>query len=276
MKKLLTIIFVVTAAFAVNTAQAQCICTPIDTFTEPGLYPEPEDLGCIPQNVDTSIVINFKNYNTTSVSGINITVDSIRIDSIINLPCGFEWKTNTDDRKFNNSESGCITVQGITSDPVGQYKLDIYVSAWINGLATPIQYTAEGLGLRYDVRVNASAGASCPDIDSTSNGLTASCRKTEWSCVNGIEEVANNVSKISNFPNPFNSNTEIIFAANEAKTYTFRVFNILGATMHTETVDVVPGQNRISFDAKNLESGVYFFSLSNGQSSVNSKMVVNK
>ena len=41
----------------------------------------------------------------------------------------------------------------------------------------------------------------------------------------------------------------------------FDVFNLLGKKLYTESINTSPGENTIQFDGKDLESGIYLFSV---------------
>jgi Cu/Zn superoxide dismutase len=80
---------------------------------------------------------------------------------------------------------------------------------------------------------------------------------------------------LQNFPNPFNPITEIHFTLNNTGHTTLKVYNILGqevATLINENLKA--GSYKVTFDASNLSSGIYFYQLKiNGLSKVR-KMVL--
>ncbi|HEY9188699.1 MAG TPA: C10 family peptidase [Ignavibacteria bacterium] len=65
-----------------------------------------------------------------------------------------------------------------------------------------------------------------------------------------------------NFPNPFNSQTTISFEIKEPTNVKLKIYSLLGEEVMTLINSYLqPKEYRISFDAKNLPSGVYFYSL---------------
>lgn len=65
-----------------------------------------------------------------------------------------------------------------------------------------------------------------------------------------------------NYPNPFNPSTMIEFNIPQQSFVNLKVVNLLGQEVSTlVNEDVMPGQYRIDFNASNLPSGVYFYTL---------------
>ena len=80
-----------------------------------------------------------------------------------------------------------------------------------------------------------------------------------------------------NYPNPFNPRTEISYEVPAAKLVKLTVYNILGKEM-AELVNErqSPGRYKVSFDASNLTSGVYFYTLSTDNFSETKRMILLK
>ena len=165
-----------TATASVTTTVITCgaVCTPNPNYTTPGLYPASDSLPCIVQGQPYSGTIYLKNFNTVAFAGTTLSLDSVRIDSITNLPCGITWQANKASRMYMNSESGCFQLSGTSNDAVGQYKQGIYVTAYPAGLGGQgfPQEASVFAGFRKDMRVKAPAG-TCPVIDTFQTGLTA-------------------------------------------------------------------------------------------------------
>lgn len=65
-----------------------------------------------------------------------------------------------------------------------------------------------------------------------------------------------------NYPNPFNPNTQIIYQLPKNEFVTLKIFDILGkeiATLVNE--EKLSGTYSINFNAKDLSSGIYFYSI---------------
>jgi hypothetical protein len=97
----------------------------------------------------------------------------------------------------------------------------------------------------------------------------------------GVEMLADAIPRQfalnQNFPNPFNPSTEITFSLQQPEHTTLTVFNALGGKVKT-LVDqrLNAGSYKISFDARILSAGVYFYQLQAGGFSEMKKMVLVK
>ena len=77
-----------------------------------------------------------------------------------------------------------------------------------------------------------------------------------------------------NFPNPFNPSTTITFAMKNTENVTVTVHNIIGEKVATLFNGVANANEvyRITFDAKNLSSGIYFYQLNSASRNEVKKM----
>ncbi len=84
-------------------------------------------------------------------------------------------------------------------------------------------------------------------------------------------------SLAQNYPNPFNASTQIQFSLAEGGTASLVVFDIEGreaARLYDGYANA--GEHNVSFDARKLSSGIYFYRLSSGRFVDTKKMVVLK
>lgn len=258
-----SLIFTLTLVLAGLVASAQCTPT---TLPSGGIYPEGDTAHCFVRGVADSAVVFFKNFETVTVGPITADVDSIRIDSINGLPCGLSWTTSNagNDNIFVKNEEGCFLIYGTSEGMEGVFKTNVIVTAWIvGGPPAGIQQPASAIGLSLSVK-SIEAGSSCSAVTDT----VTTCMPVS------INEVSANLTSFSAQPNPFNSYTNISFTAKENAVYTMQVVNMLGAVVYQEQVSAEPGVNNIRMERNNLPAGVYVYSISNGNYSINNRMMI--
>jgi len=90
-------------------------------------------------------------------------------------------------------------------------------------------------------------------------------------------ELATTYTLSQNYPNPFNPTTNISFSLVESGYTTLKVYNAIGQ-MVSELIgeELSVGTYTYSFDAANLPSGIYFYSITSGEFSQTKKMILIK
>jgi hypothetical protein len=148
-------------------------CSPTGTFTQPGLHPSASNLPSLINGAVSTTVIEFQNFDTIRFGGQLLTVQSVHIDSIGNLPNGLCWATDTASNTFLNQEPGCIRINGIACSPPGQYRLKMIFTMCVGpsfGTCVPIQMDGAAAGLYYYLRVKTNGLA---DIALDTSGQSA-------------------------------------------------------------------------------------------------------
>lgn len=219
-------------------------------------------------------VIYFENYDTTRTAGQLVTVQTLKIDSIENLPAGLCWKTNQAINTFNGKQTGIIQVTGNTTAAPGQYKLRIKVTA-VTDIVTLTKVDAEAVtGLRYYVRVACVDNQASPVKVDTASPYP-SFKADSRPCPSSINNVEANISDLSINPNPFSTVTKVSFTSENEEKYSVRLSNILGTVVFSQ--DIVSkngGNNVVAIENKNYANGVYFVTITNGKSAVTKRVVV--
>jgi hypothetical protein len=246
-----------------------------------GLTPVSDSLLPAVDGVYLSDTIHFENY-TTFASG-SVTVDSLKIDEINNLPNGLCWETNKSNNTFAGGETGSIVVSGTPSGPSGQYKLVIFIDVKTSVInedsANAESLTGPPIGsdpLRYYVRLNCNPSDTVIPIDTVREDSlnTIFFPYTSQACTNGIRTVNNDLSNISVVPNPFNSQAKVSFSSTVEGTFDMKMINTLGQVVASQKIDIVRGDNAITQDRNGLSAGVYFMSINIGESAITRKVVI--
>lgn len=80
-----------------------------------------------------------------------------------------------------------------------------------------------------------------------------------------------------NYPNPFNPTTQIAFTLEKSVKTSLTIYNMLGQIVSTPVEGKLKaGYHKVTFDASNLATGVYFYQLQSGKQSMTKKMLLIK
>ncbi|MFN8285790.1 MAG: T9SS type A sorting domain-containing protein [Chitinophagales bacterium] len=252
------------------------VCTPSGTLTQPGLSPASDSLAPVVNGVDANTTIQFKNFNQFVFGGQTVTVNSLKIDTISNLPAGTCWATNVANNTFANQADGCIKVTGtVCSDP-GQYKLYIVVTA---DIGFPVQTNADAAGLKYFVRVKNSGDADVAvDTNQTASfnklaGYSATAQG--GNCNLAIKDITS-INALSVVPNPFNDKAVVSFYSSKGGVMTEKITNMIGSEVYSNTIEVKVGENSSVIAKNTLPAGVYFYSLADGKNISTKRIVISE
>ncbi|NOX64431.1 MAG: T9SS type A sorting domain-containing protein [Chlorobi bacterium] len=102
-----------------------------------------------------------------------------------------------------------------------------------------------------------------------------------WGLINSVREIGGNQPKnfeiSQNYPNPFNPSTVIRYSIPEISKVSLKVYNMLGQEVaQLVNSQQAPGNYEVDFDASNLSSGVYFYTIKAGQFASTRKMILIK
>ncbi len=93
-----------------------------------------------------------------------------------------------------------------------------------------------------------------------------------------VAEIPTEVVLEQNYPNPFNPSTKIRFGLPKAESVTLEVYNVLGQRVATLVGGEMlkAGYHTVSFEARDLPSGTYFYKLVAGDKVITRKMTLLK
>jgi hypothetical protein len=100
-----------------------------------------------------------------------------------------------------------------------------------------------------------------------------------WNPV-GVDDPQNTVNTydlLQNYPNPFNPTTQIVYSLEKQGNVSIKVYDVLGRVVAT-LVDQFQnaGSHTVNFNANDLSSGVYFYSIESGSFHTTKKMMLLK
>ena len=82
---------------------------------------------------------------------------------------------------------------------------------------------------------------------------------------------------LQNYPNPFNPSTSISFGLPQYSFVSLKVYNSLGEEIaELGGREYSAGQHIVKFNASNLASGVYFYTIRTGKYTSTQKMIIQK
>lgn len=149
------------------------VCSTIPFIDTTGALPfmnANNDIPCVIRGNSYNASIQLKKADASfTFGGQTVNVQSIKIDSISNLPCGLCWATDKPNNTLVNIDSLCINVKGTSNDAPGQYALRMYCTA---NIGVPVQATSEQFGFKLIVRV-VQDSTDCLPIDTSLVSNTA-------------------------------------------------------------------------------------------------------
>jgi len=252
MKKLLSLSFILALVFVYHNVYAQC--TPGDAIS----CPDPENNGEVcPDSLPNGYLNQFYSQEftilappefTDSATSITVDLHHIKIQDVANLPAGLNWVSNAEDSIFLVGEYYCVLMDGTPSEK-GVFPLHIVVDVFIPGiLGSPPIYVATV-------------------TDSTSLFI-------EVEEENSIDDIGvNSKLRLDIQPNPFINSSEIIFATAEPGEMILEVYNLIGTRVFSRKIVTLIGENKLTINTSQFESGIYFCSLKTENSSIIRKMV---
>lgn len=232
-------------------------CTPdpqyTNTNTQRGVHPDTiTNLATAYVGVSYAQTITIVVPPDTAVPILGkIVWDSTVLVNVSGLPTGFTYACSNTSSKPNRcswkgNSIGCLIITGTAlSADTGTHPLLFSTNNYVGGNATPTPYTAKG----YKIVVKSASG---------------------------VNENTNIRFLQQNNPNPFSDVSEIQFFATNNDIVHFKIYNILGETIQEFNVNAKKGMNKLTVDAKDFNSGIYFYSFTQGTDLITRKMIVEK
>lgn len=266
MKKFYLFVALTLAAFTIN---AQCT---IDTTvqTRAGIGPAYYNLPClvVSQPYNQTLQVKCPTYFDTVVNlvittyPVTVTVDSIELDSISNLPAGITWsRTPT---RLAGGQNGCLNLSGTPTGPTGYYSLGWFGTAWVTepyGLGKKaITGNLNRYAYTYYYLSVINAGDSC--IPYNPYGP------------NGINELNPDLNTaLSVYPNPSNGAFTLKLNAGSRINGQLEVIDITGRIVFTQDIDLI-GLDNVNIDLSKNAKGIYTILLKTANGNATKRIVI--
>jgi Secretion system C-terminal sorting domain len=210
-------------------------------------------------------------YDLDAVSNTNLTFNDIRFWSSITTPGGMEF-TPLDQYFITFTPFMTVSVDGLTqnipsSAPAGEYTFTMR-------LGRPDELYVE------DSFTFTKLGNGADDVgldDWSSNGLQRLSGAWEDDASFESSTVPASYSLMQAYPNPFNAQTTISVTLPETSDLSVYVHNTLGQRVATLAQGQFnAGTHALTFDASDLSSGIYFYTMQAGEFTATRKMMLMK
>ena len=194
-----------------------------------------------------------------------VYLTTIAVNSVNGLPMGFDWECASQDSDGLITENDCVFPGGgygclrLFSDEVpnivGTYPLvvalDIVAEYEVFGVAIPVEVTDDTM-LNYLVLI----------VDEANNS--------------DVTELVDSRSfkSLGTYPNPFNHSSNIHFGCEKDTEVLFSVYDLLGNLVYTDKIQSVIGHNEYVFERGNLVSGLYTYTLFNGDKYISKNIII--
>lgn len=309
MKKTLLTIFA--GVLMAGSASAQSQCTPDPAYATASGNFFPDSVTFLAESsamagVDYESVINIKTISDTVVSAnvagqtlnVNAVIDAFKVYSVEGAPAGFSftgggttyeqpdptdlgdaadstWWNNygtPNDASTVTPVQGCLQITAAAADVSNaapatgftDYPVTVLVDARIveNDLAIP------GILNRGDWLSDLPASLAAP--------LPVTDYVIRVAAANSVFDVLNpNVFEVhQSYPNPAGNEAIITFTNPGIEEVEFKVFNMLGALVHSQNILSERGVNNIELNTGRMSAGMYIYTVSKGDKVFTKKMTV--
>ncbi len=189
---------------------------------------------------------------------------------------GAPYVIDYDDFKINVSSNGNLNIK-VYNIALSTYQIDVL------DLSLNYIYSTSSNGKSYvDVNVPVNQGQYYVELsgipDENSWYYPYAFKLTYPNVVTGIEvsEAMNSGFQSFNYPNPFDNQTIISFDLPKANLVTINFYDTQSKIISTITQQMNEGKNEVNFDASNLPSGIYFYTIESGGILESNKLTILK
>jgi carboxypeptidase T len=168
--------------------------------------------------------------------------------------------------------AGNYTQPGVSPQPVGQPVYDGVISSWVKEEIKLANYLSSQLKIQFQLKTDGGTRKDGWYLDDI--GIFIYTIPTD---VSGDIEQVYEFSLDQNFPNPFNPSTTIRYSFPTSEFVTLKIYDVLGKEVATLLNEEKPaGSYEVKFDASQLSSGIYFYTLTAGRFVETKKLILMK
>jgi len=202
------------------------------------------------------------------------------LDSV--FPSSLSYKVTTDLLRNDLGFEGIVITDGMFMGAItNNYSFDEALTLAINAGNDILLYTTNKIDNKslVDSVVNIVINKISGGIITESRIEESYNRIMEMKSLTGVEEIVNNILpdnyQLINYPNPFNSSTQIHIKIPEAGIISLKVYNIIG-----EEVAIIinnymaAGTYKFFLNANELSSGVYLLRMNSGEVNLSHKIIL--
>jgi len=221
-------------------------CTPDPLAIASGVYPAdiPHAISGSPFVIVMTVVVPTDTIVIIAGTNFSVPIDSVGVDTIIGLPSGYQYFSNSHSHFWRGGSKGCMKIEGQT-DKAGIYNVVFKLRG--HTITFPPYTTADGFVL-YDYQYKMYVD----DISSFQ-----------------VQQ---------NFPNPCYTGKTSFTYISASQNIDFRLYDYSGNTLLKKKISGNVGLNTFELDFVNLlghiSNGLYFYSMDDGFEKVTKKMVV--
>ncbi len=267
MKRFFTVLSLIMLFLSAATAQLDTLsnCEPDSTFLNSDDLVDPlpfinDTLGegfataaCIGDEYEQIIFVKIPSIIQLGV--ISLTVTSIRIDSVTNLPPGFNYICSRPECVFPTDTASCILLKGAPTDPesVGDYELQIGVTIGTTVLGDfPAMIPDPALvNGTYILKVRPAGDSAC---------LAAP-----------VYDASLEPSAYAVYPNPATEEVTLEWDSDHIGVGWIEVRDLTGQTIHRTRAPYRTGKQRMQVSLAGLETGMYLVGMAGEQTTFWSK-----
>ena len=194
-----------------------------------------------------------------------VYLNTIAVNSVNGLPMGFDWECASQDVDGSITENNCTFPGGgygclrlfsdVVPNIVGTYPLvvalDIVAEYEVFGVMIPVEVTDDTM-LNYLVLI----------VDEANNSDVAELVDSR------------SFNSLGTYPNPFNNSANIHFGNDKNSEVLFSVYDVLGNLVYSDKINSIIGHNEYIFERGSLESGMYTYTLFNGEKVISNNIII--